>query len=445
MPETTRFDLVRKWQSQRDELEWWHSFVLPDGSQIQGVNTLEGQKHRLAQFPIPQDLRGKRVLDIGAWDGWFSFEMERRGAEVVAVDVWDNPRFRLMSQWLRSNADYRIMDVYDISPSTVGRFDIVLFLAVLYHLKHPLLALERVCSVTRGLAAVDSFILKEEHHPGADVGGRPIIEFYESDEFGGQTDNWVGPSLPALLALCRTAGFARVELQTVLEHSAAVACHRTWGDYIDPAKPVPELTAVFNNPRAGINFSSGRDEYVTVLFHSPEIDLGRDDVQPQISGFGTKPIFVGWHPDGIWQANFKLPPGLEAGWQPAEVRVRGSAPSNAIKVAVDVPVPEQQATITSVADGTTWAPGQLQVGAGRTLCLWVSGLPPNADQNTIQVLIDQARVPVAYVEYLDPSGSQEVPRQVNVVVPEEVPLGRTNVHVVLGSHTSEPATVEMLP
>jgi tRNA (mo5U34)-methyltransferase len=443
MSETTRFDLVRQWQRQRDELEWWHSFELPDGNKIQGVNTLEGQKHRLGQFPIPQDLSGKRVLDIGAWDGWFSFEMERRGAEVVAVDVWDNPRFRLMSQWLQSKVEYRVMDVYDISPSTMGRFDIVLFLAVLYHLKHPLLALERVCSVTQNLAAVDSFILKDEHRPGADVADRPVMEFYESDEFGGQTDNWVGPSLQALLALCRTAGFARVELQTVLEHSAAVACHRTWDEHVDPGKPVPQLTAVSNNPGGGINFSSSRDEYVTVLFHYPENGLGRDDVQPQVGGFGTKPIFVGWHPDGIWQANFKLPLGLEAGWQPAEVRVRASAPSNPIPVALDVPVPDRQATITSVKDGTTWARDQIQLGAGRTLCLWVSGLPPNADQNTIHVLIDQAQVPVAYVEY--PSESPEIARQVNVSIPEEISVGRANLRVVVGSRASEPAIVEIVP
>src|ERR1019366_4993208 len=136
-------------------------------------------------------------------------------------DSWDNPRFREISAVLGSHVDYRQMDVYELSPERIGRFDIVLFLGVLYHLKHPLLALERVCSVTTGMAAVDSIVLKEEHRPGADVDSRPIMEFYETNELGGQTDNWIGPSLPLLLAFCRTAGFARVEFRGMISHGAA--------------------------------------------------------------------------------------------------------------------------------------------------------------------------------------------------------------------------------
>src|ERR1700741_413281 len=96
------FDYVRGWKNQLIEAGWWHSFNLPDGTEIRGVTSVEDMKHRLAQFPIPADLTGKRVLDIGAWDGWFSFEMERRGAEVMAIDRFDNPRFREIRERLRS-------------------------------------------------------------------------------------------------------------------------------------------------------------------------------------------------------------------------------------------------------------------------------------------------------------------------------------------------------
>src|SRR5271167_5075804 len=177
------------------QLGWYHSLELPDGRVIPGLLTVEQLKTRISRYPIPEDLRGKRVLDIGAWDGWFSFELERRGAEVMAIDTWDNPRFHEMHRLLNSRVDYRQMDVYDLAPERVGRFDIVLFMGVLYHLKHPLLALERVCAVTTEMAAVDSFVLREEHWPGAKLDRRPIMEFYETNEFGGQTDNWVGPSL----------------------------------------------------------------------------------------------------------------------------------------------------------------------------------------------------------------------------------------------------------
>src|SRR5580700_475407 len=154
---------VREWRSRLLQGGWWHSFELPDGSRIQGVSELASQKMRIAQFPIPRDLAGKRVLDVGAWDGWFSFEMERRGAEVLAIDRFENPRFYEIRRLLGSRVEYRQLDVYEVSPRTVGYFDIVLFMGVLYHLKHPLLALERVCSVAREMAAVESFILTEQH------------------------------------------------------------------------------------------------------------------------------------------------------------------------------------------------------------------------------------------------------------------------------------------
>ena len=196
---------VPEWRRRFVEGGWWHSFELPDGAVIRGVSDLAAQKMRIAQFPIPDDLTGKRVLDIGAWDGWFSLEMERRGAEVLAIDRFDNPRFHEIRERLGSRVEYRRLDVYDVSPRTVGRFDIVLFMGVLYHLKHPLLALERVCSVAREMAAVESFVLGEQEE-------RNLLEFFENDELGGQVDNWFAPTTACLMALCRTAGFARVEL-----------------------------------------------------------------------------------------------------------------------------------------------------------------------------------------------------------------------------------------
>ena len=96
------YSYVRQWHSQLLSKGWWHSFELPDGSLIEGVSDLAAQKRRLAQFPIPDDLRGKRVLDVGAWDGWFSFEMERRGAEVTAIDCVEVKNFQTIRAALGS-------------------------------------------------------------------------------------------------------------------------------------------------------------------------------------------------------------------------------------------------------------------------------------------------------------------------------------------------------
>jgi tRNA (mo5U34)-methyltransferase len=168
---TDAFAYVQTWHQTLEQTGWWHSFELPHGRVIQGVSTLAAQKMRIGQFPIPEDLTGKRVLDVGTWDGWFAMEMERRGAEVLAIDRWENPRFYEIRDLLGSRVDYRQLSVYDLDPNQLGRFDIVLFMGVLYHLKHPLLALERVCSVAKDLVAVESFVLKDRHRPGLGIEG----------------------------------------------------------------------------------------------------------------------------------------------------------------------------------------------------------------------------------------------------------------------------------
>jgi tRNA (mo5U34)-methyltransferase len=441
MSDPDPFDHVRDLAARRESQGWWHSFDLPDGSHIEGVNPVGHLRERIERFPIPADLRGKRALDIGTWDGWFAFEMERRGAEVLAVDVWDNPRFHEVHALLDSRVEHRLIDVYDLSPAKVGRFDVVLFMGVLYHLKHPLLALERVCSVTEGIAAVDSFVLQERHRPGSDVEDRPIMEFFEAAEFGGQTDNWVAPTVPCLLAFCRTAGFARVELRDVLPSGAFVTCHRRWDPEIDRRQPVPRLRAAFHHTAFGINFSSDRDEYVTCVFDHPEQELGLDDVQPEVGGFGTRPIHVGRVAESTWQANFKLPPGLAPGWHAVRVRVRNGAPSDAIDVAVDLPPPDGPVAITTVKDGTTWRPDELALGSGNVLSLWVEGLPKNADRANVGVFLGGRRLTVAFVSPPDPEGR---PRQVNAEVPGDVGAREAELVIRLGTHTSDPARVRIV-
>jgi tRNA (mo5U34)-methyltransferase len=134
-------DPNRKKLEELARLGWYHSMELPDGRVIPGFQTLDSLRTRMAQFPVPADLRGKRALDIGAWDGWFTFELERRGARVTAVDSTAFERFRVARDLMGSKAEYRIEDVCRLSPAQIGTFDIVMFLGVLYHLKHPLLAL----------------------------------------------------------------------------------------------------------------------------------------------------------------------------------------------------------------------------------------------------------------------------------------------------------------
>src|SRR5438067_13553612 len=103
-----------------DRKGWYHSF---EG--VDGVMPLEWERERWSRFPIPADLTGKRVLDIGPWDGWFSFEAERRGAQVTAIDREEQASFLRMHRRIGSKADYRTLDLYELPTSGLGPFDIV--------------------------------------------------------------------------------------------------------------------------------------------------------------------------------------------------------------------------------------------------------------------------------------------------------------------------------
>jgi tRNA (mo5U34)-methyltransferase len=432
------FDSVRYWQEQRSAKGWWHSFELPDGTRIDGVHSIESQRHRLAQFPVAENLGGKRVLDIGTWDGWFAFEMERRGASVVAIDCWENPLFHEMHARLRSRVEYRQLDMFDLIPERIGRFDIVLFMGVLYHLKHPLLALERVCALTTDLACVDSFILREEHLPGQDVGRRAIMEFYETNEMGGQTDNWVGPSLECLLAFCRTAGFARVELRSVIEYSACVACYRRWLPPADGAAPGPRLLGTFHYDNHGIHFESHHSDYVAVWYECGTAPPTLDTVQPAVDGFGVRPLDLTDVGEGRWQSNFRLPPGLGAGWRDVTVRLDGSLPSNALPIAIDMPLVAGPIELAAVCDARTFAPNRLDLRQGRWLSLWVAGLPENADRNNVRVYLDGRRLKLTHVA---PGGAEA--RQVNAEVPADVARGTVHVGIAVGDRRSGAMRVDV--
>src|SRR5260370_16321995 len=123
--------------------------------------------------------------------------MERRGAEVTALDYADLDTFRALHHAYNSRAKYERLDVYQLDPARHGMFDIVLCLGVLYHLKHPLLALEKICAVTRELCIMDSFVVDGEAWLRGEPPPYPYVEFYEARELAGQLANWSGPTVTA--------------------------------------------------------------------------------------------------------------------------------------------------------------------------------------------------------------------------------------------------------
>lgn len=194
----------------------WHSPIdLGHGVITKGKMTQRRFARRLRLMQIPEDLRGKTVLDIGAWDGFFSFEFERRGARVLAIDVWSEDalaNFLFAREKVGSKVDYRKVDVHDLNPKDLGTFDIVFLAGVLYHLRYPLIALERVRSVTGGFLILETNTLIPFVHERF-----PMIGFFPGDaeaiasgkQWGicaAATMNWLKYALVS-------AGFKRVEFK----------------------------------------------------------------------------------------------------------------------------------------------------------------------------------------------------------------------------------------
>ena len=206
----------RELQTKADALRWYHTIDLGQGVVTQGV---DNSPERLARLHLPSDLSGRSVLDVGAWDGFFSFEAERRGASrVLATDhyAWHGTGwgtgqgkagFQLARTALHSRVEDLSVDVTDLSPERVGSFDLVLFLGVLYHLPNPIRALERVASVTRGVLILETVLDM--------VGlGRPAAAFYPGRELNNDPTNWWGPNHLAVEGMLRSVGFARVDVIT---------------------------------------------------------------------------------------------------------------------------------------------------------------------------------------------------------------------------------------
>jgi tRNA (mo5U34)-methyltransferase len=186
---------------------WWHSIDLGEGVVTKGHKTPALLQAEVAAQQYP-DLRDKTVLDVGAWDGFFSFEAERRGAKrVVALDLPGRPGFDIAHTALQSRVERVVGDFTEIDLADLGTFDVVLFLGVLYHMQNPLQALQRVAAVTREIAIIETAAIVI---PGLE--DLAICEFYETDELCADTSNWWAPNKKAVEGLCRAAGFSRAKV-----------------------------------------------------------------------------------------------------------------------------------------------------------------------------------------------------------------------------------------
>lgn len=298
---------------------WWHSIDLGDGRVTPGVHKLEELQDNYSRFGLPDDLRGKRVLDIGCWDGFYSFESERRGAEVVSVDCWRPENFFRAHEALGSRIKFHELSVYEVSRDLLGTFDIVLFLGVLYHLRHPLLALDRICEMTRGIAVVESHVIDNLRQTPD-----PVMEFYELHELGGQYDNWWGPNTTCMSAMLRSAGFVRTEVLRRDPARSVVKAYRYWETPRSEPSSALVIRAITNAVSGNQTYPHrGRYAYLSLWIDGLPEGLGVDDVRIELGELGARPYFLApfFEGDGTrrTQINVAMPPGIDAGTLPVRI------------------------------------------------------------------------------------------------------------------------------
>jgi tRNA (mo5U34)-methyltransferase len=208
-------------------IKWFHTIDLGQGVVTPGFDR---SPEKLERICLPADMSGRSVLDVGAWDGFFSFECERRGAtRVLATDhfAWHaqasggKAGFELARRVLGARVEDRDIDVMDLAPERVGAFDIVLLLGVLYHLKNPVEAVRRVASVCRQLLVLETEV-DLLWFP------RPAVAFHLSHRLRGDDTNACAPNVSWLIEMLQNEGFRTVRVVNRYSLVKRVARAASW-------------------------------------------------------------------------------------------------------------------------------------------------------------------------------------------------------------------------
>lgn len=190
---------------ERSDFVWHQRFELAPGVWTPGVSPVAWLCEMAG---LPADLSGHTVLDIGATNAGTAFELERRGAaRVVAVDIFGPEHFgvKVLTEFLESNVEFVQSTVYELAERFTEPFDLVICWGVLYHLRHPLLALDNLRAVTYREASLETAVFDSElpRHQRA----LRIAHFYRRDELAGDSSNWFSPTVTTLEDWCGSAGF----------------------------------------------------------------------------------------------------------------------------------------------------------------------------------------------------------------------------------------------
>jgi tRNA (mo5U34)-methyltransferase len=257
---------------------WFHSLDVGDGIVTPGAVSVEYEQHLLKVLQLPDRLDGLRVLDIGTYDGFYAFECERRGAaEVVAIDV--NPIdcrcFKVARDLLGSNVTYHHMSVYEMDEEVLGgKFDLVLFPGVFYHLRHILMSFDNIWNILKpeGTVLVETHVCDNHFVLGdgtvstlKDIDPRlqhvPLFRFYRKNELSAvDWSNWFGGNVAAILDVMQSAGFRAAHLASWLSRAS-------FRGIKDPRTPREWELGSYE----GTRFEHNQDGTWTAIWHDPQI------------------------------------------------------------------------------------------------------------------------------------------------------------------------------
>jgi SAM-dependent methyltransferase len=238
----------------------YHKYEIEPGFFTPGQVFEMHPKTCLDELGVPASLQGLRALDIGAWDGPFTFELERRGATVTALDIQDPDVtvFNAVKAIKNSSATYVRGSVYDATPETLGKFDVVLFVGVYYHLKSPVVALHNIRKLLvdngsffiEGGATTDYLAEQLTKSLGLSKGSLtalaetldrlPLSYFDTEQRIYGDWSNWWFPTTRCLEVMLADSGFRQVQLALKRNAFYNYSHRRLMGSAVaDPAKQDP--------------------------------------------------------------------------------------------------------------------------------------------------------------------------------------------------------------
>jgi len=202
--------MISKFEEEMNAINWWHQIKIGDyttpGQNPESQDTFDN-------LGLPLDMTGKTVLDIGAWDGFYSFACEQRGATVTASDkfVWigreisggmiaSDAGFDFAHRHLNSKVKKLFASVEDLDPENHGTFDYVLMLGVIYHATDPIGYLKKAKEMCHGMVCIETHVDMMDYP-------QPAARYYISNELNNDNTNFWGPNALAVRGMMTDLGY----------------------------------------------------------------------------------------------------------------------------------------------------------------------------------------------------------------------------------------------